>query len=225
MNSLKRYTKENYFRVILFLFVKQSKAEYLYFNLVICANFRNEAKYDIGKEQNMEQERFMVIDNQKGVVIPLHAEQSLSIKEIKDREGQEDKNVQLEEKVNKIQALIKVLIKQSIKDTIKEYNLQLTEELKEYENYEVKRWEKMEENDEKRWERFESREDRRWKKIEECNEKYWDNMKEMEYKCLERIQKEEEKRWKDMEKHFKDLDKNIRQKQDESKRKKHSIFN
>ena len=109
-------------------------------------------------------------------------------------------------------------------DTIKEYNLQLTEELKEYENYEVKRWEKMEENDEKRWERFESREDRRWKKIEECNEKYWDNMREMEYKCLERIQKEEEKRWKDMEKHFKDLDKNIRQKQDESKRKKHSIF-
>ena len=60
----------------------------------------------------MEQERFMVIDNQKGVVIPLQAEQGVSFKEIKDRGGEEDKHVQLEEKVNKIQALIKVLIKQ-----------------------------------------------------------------------------------------------------------------
>ena len=46
----------------------------------------------------------------------------------------------------------------------------------------------------------------------------------MESEYLERIQKEEVKRWKDMERHFKNLDKNIRQKQDESKRKKHSIF-
>lgn len=132
----------------------------------------------------MEQERFMVIDNQKGVVIPLQAEQSLSFKGMKDRGAQEDENTKLEEKVNKMQALIKVLIKQSIKDTINEYNLQLTEELKEYEYNEIKRWERLEENELKRWERFEGK----------------------------------------MEEHFKFLDKNIRQKQDESKRKKHSIF-
>ena len=92
----------------------------------------------------MEQERFMVIDNQKGVVIPLQAEQSLSFKERKDGGAQEDKDIQLEEKVNKMQALIKVLIKQSIKDTINEYNLHLTEELKEYEYNEIKRWERLE---------------------------------------------------------------------------------
>ena len=42
----------------------------------------------------------------------------------------DENEADLEDKVNKIQLLIKALVKQSIKDTINEYNLQLTEELK-----------------------------------------------------------------------------------------------
>ena len=117
----------------------------------------------------MEQERFMVIDNQKGVVIPLQSEKMISLDRIKSTELKDIKNIELEEKVNKIHILIKALVKQTIKDTIKEYNLQLTEELKEYESKEMERWRQMEE-------------------------------------------------------HFRNLDKSLRQKQEEGKRKKHSIF-
>ena len=126
----------------------------------------------------------MVIDNQKGVVIPLQADKTISIERIKEGGIEDTKDLEMEEKINKIQMLIKALIKQSIKDTIKEYNLQLTEELKEYEKRELKRWERLEEADAKRWDKMEER----------------------------------------MEKHFKSLDKNIRQKQEDGKRKKHSIF-
>ena len=132
----------------------------------------------------MEQERFMVIDNQKGVVIPLQADKAISIGRMKEGKTEDIKEMETEEKVNKIQMLIKALVKQSIKDTIKEYNLQLTEELKEFEKKELLRWEKLEEADAKRWDKLEDR----------------------------------------MENHFKMLDKNIRQKQEEGKRKKHSIF-
>lgn len=111
----------------------------------------------------------MVIDNQKGVVIPLQSEKPISIEKVQGVREEDIRDIEIEKKVHKIQVLIKALVKQSIKDTIKEYNLQLTEELKEYE-------------------------------------------------------KSEEKRWKEMEEHFIALDKNIREKQNEGKRKKHSIF-
>ena len=107
--------------------------------------------------------------------------------------------VQAEEKVQKIQLLIKALVKQSIKDTIKEYNLQLIEELREYEKKEMKRWDKLEDAELKRWEKLEN-------KLEEVELKRWDKLEEK------------------LEEHFKTLDKNIRQKQNEGKRKKHSIF-
>lgn len=132
----------------------------------------------------MEQERFMVIDNQKGVIIPLQADKTMSLEKFKELEIANEENSKLDDKISRIQLLIKAFVKQSIKDTIKEYNLQLTEELKEYERNEMKRWEKLEENDSKRWDKLEER----------------------------------------MEEHFKTLDKSIRRKQDESKRKKHSIL-
>ena len=161
----------------------------------------------------MEQERFMVIDNQKGVVIPLQADKTISIDRIKNTNVNDAKDEELEEKVNKIHVLIKALVRQSIKDTIKEYNLQLTEELKEYEKSEMKRWDKLEEADLKRWER-----------LEENSKKYWEKLEEVETEYLEKMRKSEEKHWKQMEEHFKTLDKSIREKQEEGKRKKHSIF-
>lgn len=109
----------------------------------------------------MEQDRFMVIDNQKGVVIPLQSEKTISIENIKSVREDVAKEMELEDKVNKINVLIKALVKQSIKDTIKEYNLQLTEELKEYEKKEMKRWDKLEESDLRRWEQLELKEVKR----------------------------------------------------------------
>lgn len=147
----------------------------------------------------MEQERFMVIDNQKGVVIPLQSEKTISIDKVKGIGEENLNNRELEEKVQKIQLLIKALVKQSIKDTIKEYNLQLTEELREYEKNEMQRWDKLEDAELKRWEKLEN-------KLEEVELKRWERLEGK------------------MEEHFKTLDKNIRQKQNEGKRKKHSIF-
>lgn len=115
----------------------------------------------------MEQERFMVIDNQKGVVIPLQADKSISIDRITDAKLGDTKDRELEEKVNKIQVLIKALVKQSIKDTIKEYNLQLTEELKEFEKDEMKRWDRLEEADLKRWKKLQEEDSKRWKQMED----------------------------------------------------------
>lgn len=115
----------------------------------------------------MEQERFMVIDNQKGVVIPLQADKSISIDRITDAKLGDAKDRELEEKVNKIQVLIKALVKQSIKDTIKEYNLQLTEELKEFEKDEMKRWDRLEEADLKRWKKLQEEDSKRWKQMED----------------------------------------------------------
>lgn len=160
----------------------------------------------------MAQERFVVIDNQKGVVIPLQEEKAITLEKYKETEVFDEKSVQMEEKITKIQNLIKALIKQSIRETIKEYNLQLTEELREYESNEMKRWERLEENDAKRWD-----------KLEKNNERYWSDLHKAESEHWERIKKEEEKHWKQMEEHFTALDKNIRQKQEEGKRKKHSF--
>ena len=161
----------------------------------------------------MEQERFMVIDNQKGVVIPLQSERMVSIDRVKSLETEDGRNNRLEDKVNKIHVLIKALVKQSIQDTIREYNLQLTKELKEYEQKELKRWEKLEEADSKRWDR-----------LEQSSQEYLELLGKKEREYWEKIRSEEEKHWKQMEDHFKTLDKNIRQKQDEGKRKKHSVF-
>ena len=154
----------------------------------------------------MKQERFMVIDNQKGVVIPLQEENNFTIDKIREINLKTESDNILEEKVNKIHKLIKLLVKQSISDTIKEYNAVLINELKLYEHEELKRWEKIEEADLYRWEKFESENEKRWKSLEEREKLRLDQME------------------KTMEKHFKSLDKNIRQKQEEGKRKKHSIF-
>ena len=161
----------------------------------------------------MEQERFIVIDNQKGVVIPIQSEKTISIDKVKGIKEEDTNNSELEEKVQKIHMLMKALVKQSIKDTIKEYNLQLKAELKEYEKSEMKRWDKLEEADAKRWER-----------LEENSEKYWEKLKTVETEYLEKMRKSEEQRWKHMEEHFESLDRSIREKQEEGKRKKHSIF-
>lgn len=105
----------------------------------------------------MEKERYMVFDNEKGVLIPLKQEtRTLTV---------EERN----EKAEKIQLLLKGLIKQTVKDTVRECNMELKEE---------------------------------WKKHE----------------------KSQEKRWEEMEKHFRCIDESIREKQNGSKRKKHSIF-
>lgn len=150
----------------------------------------------------MEQDRFVIIDNQKGVVIPLQSEKGIAIERIKDNKLGKTNDSEIEEKVSKIQMLIKAFVKQSIKETIKEYNLQLTEELKEYEKAESARWEKLEQNELARWEKLEQADLKRWEILEEKNEKYW----------------------KQTEEYFKALDNSIREKQEEGKRKKHSIF-
>ena len=154
----------------------------------------------------MKQERFMVIDNQKGVVIPLQEENNLAIDKIREINSKTEADIILDEKVNKLHKLLKLLVKQSISETIKEYNAILTNELKLYEREELKRWEKIEAADLERWEKFEGENEKRWKILED-----------KEKKRLDQIEKS-------MENHFKTLDKNIRQKQDEGKRKKHSLF-
>ena len=148
----------------------------------------------------MKQERFMVIDNQKGVIIPLQEENGLIMDDI--RKVKTDTNVTIEDKADKIHRLIKLMVKQSIRDTIREYNVVLKKELKLYEEEELRRWEKLEEA-----------ELNRWKNFEEQNLKNWELLQEKENKRLDQ-----------MEKHFKNLDQNIRKKQGEGKRKKHSIF-
>ncbi len=143
----------------------------------------------------MEQERFMVIDNQKGVVIPLQSEKTVPLDKICNTEAEAVEDTALEEKVDKVYALMKAFIRQSIHDTIQEYNLQLTQELKEYEQDEMKRWERLEEEEEKRWEKLLEEDCKRWNNLENS-----------------------------MEKHFRTLDKNIRKKQDEGKKKGSVIF-
>lgn len=113
----------------------------------------------IGKEGSteiMEKERYLVFDNEKGVLVPLKQGGMLTA---------EEKN----EKAEKIQLLLKSLIKQTVKDTIREYNADLKEE---------------------------------WKKYEQKQENHW----------------------KEMEQHFRGIDESIREKQNNGKRKKHSIF-
>ena len=114
----------------------------------------------------MGQDRFMVIDKQKGVVIPLQADNTITISPAKDERIEDTKEAELEAKIHKIQLLIKALVKQSIKDTINEYNLQLTQELKEFENNEIKRWEKLEEEDAKRWDKMEERMEKHFKSLD-----------------------------------------------------------
>ena len=181
----------------------------------------------------MEQERFMVIDNEKGVVIPLQSEKRISIE--RENGTKDVKNTGLEEKVNRVYQLMKALVKQSIRDTIREYNMQLTTELKEFEGKEIKRWEKLEAADLKRWEKLEKTDMNRWKDMKEEDSKRWNELKKdseqhwsalhkMEEEHLEKMRREEERKWEHMEEHFRELDKAIRQKQDGNKRKKHSIF-
>lgn len=105
----------------------------------------------------MEQQRYMVFDNQKGVLVPL--------KQDKASVTEEEKN----EKAARIQMLLKAMIRQTVRETVRECNMQLKEEWKEHE-------------------------------------------------------KAEQRRWEEMEKHFKSIDESIREKQSENKRKKHSFF-
>ena len=80
----------------------------------------------------MEKERYMVFDNEKGVLLPLKQEErSLTL---------EERN----EKADKIQVLLKGLIKQTVRETVRECNMQLQEEWKEHEKRQEKRWEEME---------------------------------------------------------------------------------
>ena len=58
----------------------------------------------------------------------------------------------------------------------------------------------------------------------EINRKYWEKLETVETEYLEKMRKSEEQRWKHMEEHFESLDRSIREKQEEGKRKKHSIF-
>ena len=165
----------------------------------------------------MKQERFMVIDNQKGVIIPLQEEKEIRVEQICEGKTMEDSEIILEEKVKKIHTLIKALVRQSIQETIKEYKLKLTEELKEYEQVELKRWEKLEQRDSVRWDKLEKMELEHMEKLESQEEKRWQNLEKQEKERFDRLEN-------NLEKHFKSLDKNIRQKQVEGKRKKHSIF-
>ena len=80
----------------------------------------------------MEKERYMVFDNEKGVLLPLKQEgRSMSL---------EERN----EKAEKIQLLLTSLIKQTVRETVRECNMQLKEEWKEHEKQQEKRWEEME---------------------------------------------------------------------------------
>ena len=142
----------------------------------------------------MEQERFVVIDNKKGVVIPLSTESG--------GELEKSSSIELEEKVNKLHLLMKALIKQTMKDTVKEYNLQLVGELKEYEKFETNRWNELQSREEEKWTQLQKREEERWNALEKREELYRENMR-----------KEEERRWKTLEEHFQQVDKTIREKQ------------
>lgn len=82
----------------------------------------------------MEKERYMVFDNEKGVLLPLKQENRALSKE------------EVNEKAEKIQLLLKSLIRQTARETVREYDLQIKEELKHYEGIQEKRWEKMEEH-------------------------------------------------------------------------------
>lgn len=105
----------------------------------------------------MEKERYMVFDNEKGVLLPLkQQERPLSPEEVN-------------EKAERIQLLLKSLIKQTVRETVKECDMQMKEEWREHE-------------------------------------------------------KLQEKRWEEMERHFRTIDESIRNKQNAGKRKKHSFF-
>ena len=169
-----------------------------------------------GKEK-MKQERFMVIDNQKGVIIPLQEEKTITLNSPQELKETVSSDVAIEEKIDKIHSLLKILIKQSVRETIKEYHIHMTKELKEYEQQEWKRWERLEKAEEERLSRIEEIQLEWWKKLEDTEESRWKRMEQRQEMRLEKIEEE-------MEKHFKSLDKNIREKQEAGKRKKHSIF-
>ena len=119
----------------------------------------------------MEEERLVVLEAKKGVRYTVLQE---------ERNG--DKLT--EEKAKKLESLLRLLIKQSISQTIEEYHVVLREDLRE----ELLRSEE---------------------KIEGI---------------IRKNTEEEDKRWKKMEEHFGKVDKLIREKQKQGKRKKHSIF-
>ena len=140
----------------------------------------------------MDQERFVVIDNKKGVVIPLSADKKAEISE----------TAALEEKVNRMHLLIKALIKQTVKNTIEEYSLPLTEEIKEFEKNEICRWNDLIKREDEKWDKIRLQEKERWDAFEKRDKEYKNERKQ-----------EEEKRWSEMEKHFLTIDRNIRAKQ------------
>lgn len=80
----------------------------------------------------MEKERYLVFDNEKGVLVPLKQEGSVL--------SAEERN----EKAEKIQLLLKGLIKQTVRDTIQEYGTNLKDEWKKYESRQEEHWKEME---------------------------------------------------------------------------------
>ncbi|MBR5578589.1 MAG: hypothetical protein IKW28_06305 [Lachnospiraceae bacterium] len=119
----------------------------------------------------MEEERLVVLEAKKGVRYAVL---------------QEEKNggKLTEEKAKKMEALLKLLIRQSVTQTIEEYHVALRDDIRE----ELSRSEE---------------------KLEEI---------------IRKNTEEENKRWKKLEEHFIKVDKLIREKQKQGKRKKHSIF-
>ena len=114
----------------------------------------------------MEQEKYVVLENKKGIKYAVIKEQENSIS--------------LDDKVKKMENLIYLMMKQSIRETIKEYHYLIKEEINQQEE-------------------------------------------KMEYLFRENKEKED-KRWEELENHFQKIDRIIREKQKDGKRKKHSIF-
>lgn len=80
----------------------------------------------------MEKERYMLFDNEKGMLLPLkQGERALSTEEVN-------------EKAEKMQLLLKSLIRQTARETVREYDMQIKEEWKQHELLQEKRWEEME---------------------------------------------------------------------------------
>lgn len=133
----------------------------------------------------MEKERYMVFDNQKGVLVPIQKIESLSVEDKRDRGGES----QREEKAAKLQLLLRGLIR----ETVREYSVSLNEELRE-------------------------------NLLKSFKEEILTEVSSQFAVEREELKKIEKEHWEGLEKHFKAVDVNIREKQEDKKRKKHSFF-
>lgn len=131
----------------------------------------------------MEKERYMVFDNQKGVLVPLQKMEVPSAEESK-----RDENTRAE-KAAKLQLLLRGLIK----ETVREYSVSLNEEIRE-------------------------------SLLKSFKEEILTEISSQFAVEREELKKLEKEHWEELEKHFKAVDMNIREKQEDKKRKKHSFF-